>query len=58
MILVCVLGAVGGVIKAAEEWAEGTEIWVGGMDNELNDRGMIKPGLGDIGDRLFLTLGK
>jgi uracil phosphoribosyltransferase len=24
----------------------------------VDERGMIKPGLGDIGDRLFLTLGK
>jgi uracil phosphoribosyltransferase len=58
VILISILGAHVGVIKAAEEWAEGTEIWIGGIDNELNDRGMIKPGLGDIGDRLFLTLGK
>jgi uracil phosphoribosyltransferase len=24
----------------------------------VDERGMIKPGLGDIGDRLFLTIGK
>jgi uracil phosphoribosyltransferase len=58
VILVSILGAHVGVTKAAEEWPEGTEVWVGGIDDELNDRGMIKPGLGDIGDRLFLTLGK
>lgn len=58
MILISILGARVGVTKAAEEWAEGTEVWIGGIDNELNDHGMIKPGLGDIGDRLFLTLGK
>jgi len=58
VVLVSILGAHVGVTKAAEEWLEGTEVWVGAIDDELNDRGMIKPGLGDIGDRLFLTLGR
>lgn len=58
IIVISVLGAVEGVTRAAEEWPEGTEIWIGGLDPELNDRGMIKPGLGDVGDRLFLTTGK
>ncbi|EXJ94247.1 uracil phosphoribosyltransferase [Capronia coronata CBS 617.96] len=53
-----VLGAVPGVTRAAEEWPEGTQVWIGGLDKELTDKGMIKPGLGDIGDRLFLTIGK
>ena len=58
MIVVAVLGALPGVLKAAKEWPEGTEIWMAGLDEELNDRGMIRPGLGDVGDRLFLTIGK
>jgi len=58
VILISIVGAQIGVTKAAEEWPEGTEVWVGCIDEELNDRGMIKPGLGDIGDRLFLTLGR
>lgn len=58
VVVLCVLGSAGGVTKAAEEWSEATEIWVAQMDPEVNDRGMIKPGLGDIGDRLFLTIGK
>ncbi len=58
VILISIIGAQAGVTKAAEEWPEGTEVWVGTIDGELNDRGMIKPGLGDIGDRLFLTLGR
>ena len=58
IILISVLGAVPGIRKAAEEWPEGTEIYVGGLDPGLTDKGMINPGLGDIGDRLFLTLGK
>ena len=58
IILISVLGSADGVRRAAEEWKEGVEIWVGGMDDSCNDRGMIKPGLGDVGDRLFLTIGK
>jgi uracil phosphoribosyltransferase len=53
-----VLGAAAGVLKAAEEWPEGVEIWLAGVDRELTERGMLKPGLGDVGDRLFLTIGK
>jgi len=56
--LISVLGCAGGVTKAAGEWPDATEVWVGGIDEELNDRGMIRPGLGDVGDRLFLTIGK
>lgn len=58
IIVLSVIGAVPGVTKAAEEWPEGTELWIGGIDESLTDGGMIKPGVGDIGDRLFLTLGK
>ncbi|TVY25973.1 Uracil phosphoribosyltransferase [Lachnellula hyalina] len=58
VIVIAVLGALPGVVKAAEEWPEGVEIWVAGVDASINERGMIKPGLGDVGDRLFLTIGK
>lgn len=58
IISVSILGSQTGLLKAAESWPEGVELWVGGVDAETDDRGMIKPGLGDIGDRLFLTLGK
>lgn len=58
IILIAVLGALPGVLKAASEWEEGTEIWIAGLDESVNERGMIKPGLGDVGDRLFLTIGK
>ncbi|KAK4442261.1 uracil phosphoribosyltransferase-domain-containing protein [Podospora aff. communis PSN243] len=58
IIVLSVLGAVPGVVKAAEEWPEGVEVWLAGIDKELTDKGMLKPGLGDVGDRLFLTIGK
>jgi uracil phosphoribosyltransferase len=53
-----VIGAADGVRRAAEEWPEGTEIWIAGLDAELTPNGMLKPGVGDVGDRLFLTIGK
>ena len=56
IILISVLGCAGGVSRAAGEWPEATEVWLGGIDEELNDKGMIRPGLGDVGDRLFLTI--
>ncbi|EAT76569.1 hypothetical protein HBI56_213450 [Parastagonospora nodorum] len=58
ILVVSVLAAVEGLRKACEEWEEGVEVWVGGCDEGVDERGMIKPGLGDIGDRLFLTIGK
>ncbi len=45
-------------MRAAKEWPEGVEIWVAGVDANVNEKGMITPGLGDVGDRLFLTIGK
>ncbi|OCK80735.1 PRTase-like protein [Lepidopterella palustris CBS 459.81] len=58
-IIVCsVLGSEAGLKRAAEEWEGGVQIWVGGCDGEVDGKGMIKPGLGDVGDRLYLTIGK
>jgi uracil phosphoribosyltransferase len=58
IIVVAVLATTEGLRRACEEWEEGVQVWVGGCDGEVDDKGMIRPGLGDIGDRLFLTLGK
>lgn len=58
IVVLAVLGAEPGVRRAATEWPEGAEIWIAGVDPELTDAGMLKPGLGDVGDRLFLTIGK
>jgi uracil phosphoribosyltransferase len=58
IIVVAVLATQEGLRRACEEWEEGVEVWVGGCDKDVDEKGMIKPGLGDIGDRLFLTLGK
>jgi uracil phosphoribosyltransferase len=58
VLVIAVIGAADGVRKAAEEWPEGTDLWIAGVDQELTSNGMLKPGLGDVGDRLFLTIGK
>lgn len=63
VVMISVLGSEPGVQKAAAEGAgndrgQEVEVWIGGLDDNVNDRGMIKPGIGDIGDRLFLTIGK
>ncbi|KAH6893432.1 uracil phosphoribosyltransferase-domain-containing protein [Thelonectria olida] len=58
VIVLGVVAAEEGLNRVAAEWPEGTEIWVAGVDKELTQSGMLKPGVGDIGDRLFLTIGK
>jgi uracil phosphoribosyltransferase len=58
ILAIAVLASETGLGKVAEIWPEGVTIWVGGVDRETDGKGMIKPGLGDVGDRLFLTVGK
>lgn len=58
VIVVNVIAAREGLERAAVEWEGGSEFWVGTVDGELTETGMIKPGLGDVGDRLFGTMGK
>ncbi|KAF4775307.1 uracil phosphoribosyltransferase [Colletotrichum scovillei] len=58
IVVLSVIGAAEGVKRAAGEWAGATDIYIAGVDAELTDKGMLKPGVGDVGDRLFLTIGK
>ncbi|KAM0665122.1 hypothetical protein MY8738_002445 [Beauveria namnaoensis] len=58
VLVLSVLGAAAGVAQVAREWPEGTELWMAAVDEGLTPEGMVKPGLGDVGDRLFLTIGK
>ncbi|KAH0161267.1 uracil phosphoribosyltransferas-like protein, partial [Aureobasidium melanogenum] len=58
-IVICsVLASHEGLQKVSRVWEEGVQIWVGAVDPGTDAKGMIKPGLGDVGDRLFLTIGK
>ena len=58
VIMLSVLVSEDGVKHAAGVWEEGVEVWVGGVDRSCNEKGMIVPGVGDIGDRLFVAVGK
>lgn len=57
VVVISILCSADGVKRVAESW-ENVEVWAGGCDAETDAKGMIKPGVGDIGDRLFLTIGK
>lgn len=50
----CVLAAPEGLARLQEAHPD-VDIYVGGLDEKLNDHGYIVPGLGDAGDRIFGT---
>ena len=50
----CIIAAPEGV-KAMQEAHPDVDIYIGALDEKLNDHGYIVPGLGDAGDRIFGT---
>ncbi len=50
----CILAAPEGVEKMKEAHPD-VDIYIGALDEKLNDHGYIIPGLGDAGDRIFGT---
>jgi uracil phosphoribosyltransferase len=52
--MICVVAAPEGVQLLAERHP-GVEIFTAALDESLNTRALIVPGLGDFGDRLFGT---
>ena len=52
--MVCVVAAPEGVKVLAERHPE-VDVYAAALDDHLNDRAYIVPGLGDFGDRLFGT---
>ncbi len=50
----CILAAPEGV-KAMEKAHPDVDMFIGALDEKLNDHGYIVPGLGDAGDRIFGT---
>lgn len=52
--LLCIVGAPEGVRKIESHHPD-ADIYLAALDEGLNDRGYIVPGLGDAGDRLFGT---
>ena len=50
----CIIAAPEGV-KALEEVHPDVQIYAASLDERLNEKGYIVPGLGDAGDRIFGT---
>lgn len=50
----CIIAAPEGVKKMQETHPD-VDIYIGALDDHLNDHGYIVPGLGDAGDRIFGT---
>lgn len=50
----CIIAAPEGV-KAMQEAHPDVDLYIGALDEHLNDHGYIVPGLGDAGDRIFGT---
>lgn len=53
--LVSVIGARPGIEFLDQELPERSHLWIAAIDEELDDRGYIVPGLGDAGDLSFGT---
>jgi len=51
--LVSVIGAQKGLDFVAEQFPKETHLWIATVDETLNDKGYIVPGLGDAGDLSF-----
>ena len=50
----CIIAAPEGVAKMKECHPD-VDMYIGALDEKLNDHGYIVPGLGDAGDRIFGT---
>ena len=53
--IVAVIGAQKGVDFIKNHFPENTHLWIATIDDTLNDKGYIVPGLGDAGDRAYNT---
>ncbi|MFT5761643.1 MAG: uracil phosphoribosyltransferase [Polaribacter sp.] len=51
--LVCVIGSTEGIEFIKNHFPENTHLWIAAIDDELNEKGYIIPGLGDAGDLSF-----
>lgn len=50
----CIIAAPEGIARMQKEHPD-VDLYVGALDEKLNDHGYIVPGLGDAGDRIFGT---
>ncbi|MFT4801886.1 MAG: uracil phosphoribosyltransferase [Flavobacteriaceae bacterium] len=53
--IVSVIGSTEGIDFIKSHFPENTHLWVAAIDDELNNKGYIVPGLGDAGDLAFGT---
>lgn len=53
--LMCIIAAPEGVKKMQEAHPD-VDVYIGALDDHLNEHGYIVPGLGDAGDRIFGTI--
>ena len=51
--LVCVIGSKEGLAYIKNHFPENTKLWIATVDEKLNNKGYIVPGLGDAGDLAF-----
>ncbi len=51
--LVCVIGSIDGIEFIKNHFPENTTLWIATVDEKLNNKGYIIPGLGDAGDLCF-----
>ena len=51
--ILSVIGAKDGVEYIKSKFPKNTHLWIAGIDEGLNDKGYIVPGLGDAGDLAF-----
>jgi uracil phosphoribosyltransferase len=54
LAVICLVAAPEG-LKAVEDAHPDVDIWTAAVDRQLDERGYIRPGLGDAGDRVFGT---
>jgi uracil phosphoribosyltransferase len=52
---VSILASKAGILRVASTLPDETDFTVGAVDETVDSKGYIQPGLGDIGDRLFGT---
>ena len=51
--IVAVIGSTEGIAYIKKHFPENTHLWIATVDNKLNDKGYILPGLGDAGDLAY-----
>jgi len=51
--IIVVIGSKDGIDFIEKHFPENTHLWIAAIDDILNDKGYIVPGLGDAGDLAF-----